>query len=51
VLAHDPQLVMLMLVTTGAGLTMLYSGIKKRRLQWRTEPRERHRRNRRRRRL
>ena len=51
VLTHDPQLVMLMLVTTGAGLTMLYSGIKKRRLQWRTEPRERRRRNRRRRRL
>jgi len=44
----DPQLVTLMLVTTAAGLTMLFGGIKKRRLQWRTEPRERRWRDRRR---
>jgi len=47
VLANNPQLVMLMLVTTGAGLTMFFGGVKKRRLRWRTEPRERRRRNRR----
>jgi hypothetical protein len=41
------QLVNLMLVTSGAGLTMLFAGTKKRRLQWRTGPRERRRRNRR----
>jgi len=42
---------MIMLATTTVGLTMLFSGIRKRRLRWRTEPRERHRRNRRTRRL
>jgi hypothetical protein len=41
------QLVNLILLTTGAGLTMLFAGTKKRRLRWRTEPRERRRRNRR----
>jgi hypothetical protein len=44
VLADDPQLVTLMLVTTSAGLTMLFGGIKKRRLRWRTAPREHRRR-------
>jgi hypothetical protein len=48
VLTTNPQLVTLMLVTTCAGVTMLLAGVKKRRLQWRTEPRERRRRNRRR---
>jgi hypothetical protein len=43
VLEHDPQLV-LMLVTTSAGLTMFFTGIKKRRLRWRNEPRIRRRR-------
>jgi len=33
-----------LLVTTGAGLTMFFAGMKKRRLRWRTEPRERRRR-------
>jgi hypothetical protein len=47
VLTKDPQLVTLMLLTTSAGLTMLLTGLKKRRLQWRTHPRERRRRNRR----
>ena len=46
-LATNPQLVTLMLVTTSAGLTMLFTGVKKRRLRWRTEPRERRRRHRR----
>jgi hypothetical protein len=41
VLANDPQLVALMLVTTSAGVTMLFAGVKKRRLRWRTDPRER----------
>jgi hypothetical protein len=44
VLTQDPQLVTMMLVTTTVGLTMLFSGVKKRRLRWRTEPRERRRR-------
>jgi hypothetical protein len=44
VLADEPQLAAIMLVTTSVGLTMLFGGIKKRRLRWRTEPRERHRR-------
>lgn len=44
-LETDPQLVALMLVTTGAGLTMFFGGVKKRRLRWRTEPRERRRRH------
>jgi hypothetical protein len=48
VLANDPQLVTLILVTTAAGLTMLFGGIKKRRLQWRGEPRDRWWRDRRR---
>lgn len=43
-LANDPQITTLMLVTTGAGLTMFFAGIKKRHLQWRTEPREHRRR-------
>jgi len=43
VLETDPQLVMLMLVTTGAGLTMFFGGIRKRRLRWRAGPRERRR--------
>jgi hypothetical protein len=47
VLTQDPQLVTIMLVTTSVGLTMLFSGVKKRRLRWRTEPRERRRRPRR----
>jgi hypothetical protein len=47
VLTEDPQLVTIMLVTTGVGLTMLFSGVKKRRLRWRSEPRERRRRPRR----
>jgi hypothetical protein len=38
VLANDPSLLTLMLVTTGAGLTMFYGGVKKRRLRWRTDP-------------
>ncbi|HZO97917.1 MAG TPA: hypothetical protein VFB42_11140 [Gaiellaceae bacterium] len=37
------QLANLMLVTTSAGLTMLFAGTKKRRLRWRTGPRERRR--------
>jgi hypothetical protein len=41
------QLANAILVTAAAGLTMLYAGVKKRRLRWRTEPRERRRRNRR----
>jgi hypothetical protein len=41
------QLIDLMLLTTGAGLTMFFAGAKKRRLQWRVGPRERRRRNRR----
>jgi hypothetical protein len=41
------QLANAMLVTAAAGLTMLYAGMKKRRLHWRAEPRERRRRNRR----
>jgi len=45
VLATNPQLVTLMLVTTSAGLMMLFTGVKKRHLRWRTEPRERRRRN------
>jgi len=45
VLAGNPQLVTLMLVTTSAGLTMLFTGVKKRRLRWREEPRPRRRRN------
>ena len=45
VLETDPQLLTLMLVTTGAGLTMFFGGVKKRRLRWRTEPRERRRRH------
>jgi hypothetical protein len=44
VLAGDPSLLTLMLVTTGAGLTMLYGGVKKRRLRWRTDPHVRRRR-------
>src|SRR5262249_34813853 len=44
VLTQDPQLMTIMLVTTTVGLTMLFSGVKKRRLRWRTEPRERRRR-------
>jgi hypothetical protein len=47
VLSHDPQLAAIMLVTTTVGLTMLFSGVKKRRLRWRTAPRERRRRPRR----
>ena len=47
VLATNPQLVTLMLVTTSAGLMMLFTGVKKRHLRWRTEPRERRRRHRR----
>jgi hypothetical protein len=47
VLSEDPQLVTIMLVTTSVGVTMLFSGVKKRRLRWRTEPRERRRRPRR----
>jgi hypothetical protein len=47
VLANDPQLVTVMLVTTSVGLTMLFTGVKKRRIRWRTEPRERLRRHRR----
>jgi hypothetical protein len=43
---HDPQLVTLMLVTSSVGVTMLFAGVKKRRLRWRTEPRERRRRRR-----
>jgi hypothetical protein len=35
-----------MLLTTGIGLTMFFAGAKKHRLQWRTGPRERRRRNR-----
>jgi hypothetical protein len=46
VLANDPQLATLMLVTTCAGVTMLLAGMKKRRLRWRTDPRERRRRDR-----
>jgi hypothetical protein len=37
-----------MLVTTGAGLTMFFSGVKKRQLRWREKPRDRRRRDRRR---
>jgi len=37
--SHD--VLTLMLVTTGAGLSMFLAGIKKRRLQWRAAPRER----------
>jgi hypothetical protein len=48
VLADDPQLITLMLVTTGAGVTMFFAGIRKRQLRWRTDPREHHRRRRRR---
>jgi hypothetical protein len=48
VLANDPQLVTLMLVTTSAGATMLFAGVKKRRLRWRADPRERRWRGRRR---
>jgi hypothetical protein len=48
VLEHDPRLVTLMLVTTSAGVTMLFSAVKKRRLRWRTDLRERRRRIRRR---
>jgi hypothetical protein len=33
---HDPQLVTLMLVTSSVGVTMLFAGVKKRRLRWRT---------------
>jgi hypothetical protein len=44
VLANDPQITMLMLVTTGVGLTMFFAGIKKRQLRWRTHPREHRRR-------
>jgi hypothetical protein len=47
VLDQDPQLLTLMLVTTSVGLTMLFGGMKKRRLRWRTDPRERRRRPRR----
>jgi hypothetical protein len=48
VLADNSQLVTLFLITTSTGLTMLFGGVKKRRLRWRTEPREHHRRRRRR---
>jgi hypothetical protein len=48
VLANDPQLVTLMLVTTCAGVTMLLAGMKKRRLRWRTDPRDRRKHDRRR---
>jgi hypothetical protein len=43
VLAHDPQLATSMLITTCVGLTMIFSGVKKRRLRWRSEPRGRRR--------
>jgi len=49
VLGNDPQLITLMLVTTTADLTMLLGGLKKHRLQWRTQPRDRRRPKRRRR--
>jgi hypothetical protein len=48
VFGNNPQLVTLMLVTTCVGLTMFFTGVKKRQLRWRTEPRERWRRHRRR---
>jgi len=48
VLADDPQLVTLTLATTSVGVTMLLAGLKKRRLRWRTDPRERRSRDRRR---
>ena len=47
-LANDPQLVTLMLITTCAGVTMLLAGMKKRRLHWRTDPRDRRKHDRRR---
>ena len=46
-LASNPQLVTLMLVTTSACLAMLFTGVKKRHLRWRTEPRVRRKRYRR----
>jgi len=46
VFGNASQHMSFLLVTTGAGLTMFFAGAKKRRLQWRTAPRER--RNRRR---
>ena len=45
--ANSLQLLSLMVVTSGAGLTMLFAGMKKRQLSWRTLPRERRTRHRR----
>ena len=39
-------LIQMMLLTTVIGLTMFFAGTKKKRLQWRTGPRERRRRDR-----
>jgi hypothetical protein len=47
VTSNSFPLLSFMLVTTSAGLTMLFAGTKKRRLRWRSEPRERRRRFRR----
>jgi len=44
VLANDPEITTLVLVTTCVGLSMFLAGITKRRLRWRTEPREHRRR-------
>jgi hypothetical protein len=44
VFGNNPQLVTLMLVTTSVGVTMFFTGVKKRQLRWRTEPRQRRRR-------
>jgi hypothetical protein len=41
------QLASAMIVTVSAGWMMLFAGTKKRQLRWRTNPRERRRRNRR----